>query len=82
MRGTRVAGIWRLRDNREVPGRAVWTDHGPEAEARLCARLTDDDRPGLARLHHGWEAITVRNLKLGQLWEPTPFPLELQGARG
>jgi hypothetical protein len=42
----------------------------------LCARLADDDRAGLAQLLHEWEAITVKNLKIEQLWEPTPFPLE------
>ena len=46
----------------------------------LCARLAADDRRGLAQLLHEWEAITVKNLKLEHLWEPTPFPLELQGA--
>ncbi|MDC7784080.1 hypothetical protein PQJ75_05485 [Rhodoplanes sp. TEM] len=44
----------------------------------LCARLEADDRPGLAALLHEWEAITVRNLKIETLWEPTPFPLELE----
>ncbi len=46
----------------------------------LCARLADDDRAGLARLLHEWEAYTVRNFKIEHLWEPTPFPLELPAA--
>jgi hypothetical protein len=44
----------------------------------LCALLESDDRLGLARLLHEWEAETVKNFKIEHLWEPTPFPLELQ----
>ncbi|WP_146604344.1 hypothetical protein [Rhodoplanes roseus] len=44
----------------------------------LCARLEADDRSGLAALLHEWEAITVKNLKIETLWEPTPFPPELE----
>ena len=47
----------------------------------LCARLMADDRAGLARLLHEWEAQTVKNFKIEHLWEPTPFPLELQTAK-
>jgi len=46
----------------------------------LCALLESDDRTGLARLLHEWEARTVKNLKIEHLWESTPFPLELQSA--
>lgn len=42
----------------------------------LCARLAANDRAGLAQLLHEWETCTVRNFKIEQLWEPTPFPLE------
>ena len=42
----------------------------------LCRRLAADDRAGLAALLHEWEAETARNLKIGQLWQRTPFPLE------
>lgn len=35
-----------------------------------------EDRVSLARLLHEWEAASVRNLKLEQYWEPSPFPLE------
>ncbi len=45
---------------------------------RLCALLESGDRTGLALLLHEWEAQTVKNLKIEHLWEPTPFPLELQ----
>ena len=47
----------------------------------LCTLLKRDDRAGLARLLHAWEAETVKNFKIEHLWEPTPFPLELQSAR-
>lgn len=47
----------------------------------LCALLENDDRAGLARLLHDWEALTAKNLKIAHLWEPTPFPLELQSAK-
>jgi hypothetical protein len=47
----------------------------------LCALLRADDREGLARLLHEWEAITVKNFRIEHLWEPTPFPLEMQGVR-
>lgn len=47
---------------------------------QLCALLSSDNRAGLARLLHAWEAETVKNFKIEHLWEPTPFPLELQSA--
>lgn len=47
----------------------------------LSTLLEQDDRAGLARLLHSWEAETVKNFKIEHLWEPTPFPLELQAAR-
>jgi hypothetical protein len=57
-------------------------DEDDRAEFRrlreLCACLDNDDYAGLARLLHEWEAITVKNFKIEHLWEPTPFPLELQ----
>ena len=46
---------------------------------QLCSLLADDDRAGMAKLLHEWEAQTVRNLKIEHLWEPTPFPLETMG---
>jgi hypothetical protein len=46
----------------------------------LSALVMKDDRPGLARLLHAWEAETVKNFKIEHLWEPTPFPLETQVA--
>lgn len=47
----------------------------------LCALLMADDRAGLARLLHEWEAQTVKNFKIEHIWQPTPFPLELQTAK-
>ncbi|HZO45761.1 MAG TPA: hypothetical protein VFB68_07700 [Xanthobacteraceae bacterium] len=42
----------------------------------LCPLVAANDRPGLARLLHGYEAQSVKNLKIEKLWEPTPFPIE------
>jgi hypothetical protein len=56
-------------------------DDGRATYARLselCTRLMADDRHGLARLLHEWEATTVKNLKIEHIWEPTPFPIELR----
>lgn len=47
----------------------------------LCPLLADDDRKGLARQLGKWEAYTARNLRIEEIWEPTPFPLELQMKR-
>ncbi len=43
----------------------------------LRDRLGVADRAKLASLLHEWEAYTVDKLKLRDVWEPTPFPLEL-----
>jgi hypothetical protein len=43
----------------------------------LCAALAANDRAGLAKLLHEWEALTVKNLRIEHLWQPTAFPLEL-----
>jgi hypothetical protein len=42
----------------------------------LCPLIAANDRLGLAQLLHGYEAQSVKNLKLEKLWEPTPFPVE------
>jgi hypothetical protein len=47
----------------------------------LYPLVMKEDRAGLARLLHSWEAETVKNFKIEHLWEPTPFPLELQMAK-
>lgn len=46
------------------------------ATTELCPLIAANDRAGLARLLHSYEAETVKNLKLDKLWEPTPFPIE------
>jgi hypothetical protein len=55
-------------------------------DARRFLRVTEtlyplleaDDRPAIARLLHEWEAFTIGKLKLEDIWERTPFPLELR----
>jgi hypothetical protein len=42
----------------------------------LCPLLARNDVRALAKLLHEWEAITVQNLKVADLWDRTPFPLE------
>lgn len=44
---------------------------GPPIDAR--------DRAGVARVLHEWEAYTVRNQKVEDLWKPSPFPVEIDG---
>lgn len=44
---------------------------GPPIDAR--------DRVGVARVLHAWEAYTVRNQKVEDLWKPSPFPVEIDG---
>jgi len=46
----------------------------------LCPLLAADDRAGMARLLHQWEAYTVEKLKIGHIYQPTPFPLEAMSA--
>jgi hypothetical protein len=38
--------------------------------------LAGGDRHGVAQLLHGWEADSVKRLKLEEYWEPTSFPIE------
>lgn len=42
----------------------------------LVTLLDADNFQGIATLLHEWEAITARNFKIEQIWEPTPFPFE------
>ena len=44
----------------------------------LCPLVAANDRAGLAKLLHSYEAQSVKNLKLEKFWEPTPFPIELE----
>jgi hypothetical protein len=43
----------------------------------LLPRLAGGDREGVAQLLHGWEAGSVKRLKLEKFWERTPFPIEV-----
>lgn len=45
----------------------------------FCPALLSEDRAALAKCLHDLEAKTIRNLKFTKFWEPTPFPLELEG---
>jgi hypothetical protein len=44
----------------------------------LCPLIVTHDRPALARVLHEHEAASVKRLKLDKLWQPTPFPIELE----
>lgn len=44
----------------------------------LCPLVATKDRAGLAKLLHGYEAQSVKNLKIEKYWEETPFPIELE----
>ena len=48
---------------------------GPRVR-ELLRRLAGGDRLGVAQLLHDWEAASVKQLKLEQFWQPTPFPIE------
>ncbi|MCA0316764.1 MAG: hypothetical protein LCH88_01725 [Proteobacteria bacterium] len=63
-------------------GRSGWTGPGLEDEYRpiledLYPLLRDEDRAGLARLLHAWEARNIATYRLERMWEPTPFPFEV-----
>ncbi len=65
-----------------VGGRTKWSMPSMREEfdrvtGELCPLLAADDRAGMAKLLHQWEAYTVEKLKIGHIYEPTPFPLEL-----
>jgi hypothetical protein len=51
------------------------------ATTELLPRLAGGDRQDVAQLLHGWEADSVKRLKLEEFWEPTPFPIELSAGR-
>ncbi|MBA8876903.1 hypothetical protein [Phyllobacterium myrsinacearum] len=52
------------------------TTIAPSFYPALLAR----DRIEIAKVLHEWEALAVQKCKLEKFWEPTPFPLELEGA--
>jgi len=62
-------------------------DRSPEnPRRRAYAFVTDDlaplllanDKPGVAALLHRWEQASIQRNGLEAIYEPTPFPLELQ----
>ena len=55
----------------------AWVVTNPATSAVMC----EENRLGLVRLLRDWEASSVEHLKLQKLWEPTPFPIELQRER-
>lgn len=55
-----------------------WTKAMVSGAKLLCGMLAQDDYAGLIRTLHGWEAMYARNLKLTDLWQPSPFPIELK----
>lgn len=59
--GSKEADVWR----NEVLG-----------TQQICRLLRAGDIPGAVRKLHEFERRTVEALKLGHLWEPTPFPVE------
>jgi hypothetical protein len=48
---------------------------------RLATLAKAADRAGMAALLHEWEEQKVRLWKIEDLWEPTPFPIELGADR-
>jgi hypothetical protein len=44
----------------------------------LCPLVASNDRAGLAKLLHSYEAQSVKNLKIEKFWERTPFPIEME----
>jgi hypothetical protein len=42
----------------------------------LVGLLDADDHAGIATLLHEWEAVTAKNFRIEQVWEPAPFPFE------
>ena len=68
-----------LRQYRDYFRRVTITpEHYDELIEVLGPRLEAGDRVGVAALLQQWEAYTIRHLKLGHLWQSSPFPVELQ----
>ena len=45
----------------------------------MAAALETGDRKRISAFLHECEAYTVKQLKLEKLWQPSPFPIELEG---
>jgi hypothetical protein len=70
-----------------IGGRTKWSTPSMREEfdrvtGTLCPLLVADDRAAMARVLHDWEAYTVEKLKIGHIYEPTPFPLEVGASVG
>ncbi len=58
---------------------SVWEEQYDRSVHQLCPLIAARDRAGIAALLHGWEAVMVTKLKLEKYWEPSPFPVEMEG---
>ena len=67
--------LWERPENREATAFVA---------AALRDKLEAGDREGLAAQLHAWEAERVARLGLQDIWQPSPFPIELgsTGAEG
>jgi hypothetical protein len=67
---------------RTKEGRAEYMPYMQEQYDRvmqeLCPLVAANDRAGLAKRLHSYEAQSVKNLKIEKYWEATPFPIELK----
>lgn len=65
----------------ETPEAVAWLDHNrPGLGTRLLAlgqNASADDRAEIASMLHEREAFSVEKLKIGHIWEKTPFPIEM-----
>ncbi|QCK86624.1 hypothetical protein E8L99_13085 [Phreatobacter aquaticus] len=57
-------------------------DYAAPIIGRLHPLIQARDRAGLAAVLREYEALTVKANKLEPLWQPTPFPLELESDAG
>ena len=55
-----------------------WPRADYEKASELGALIADGDRAGVASLLHGWEDNFITRNGLEDIYERTPFPLELQ----
>lgn len=55
----------------------LWAEEYDFVINELWPLIKKNDRAALAEILHRWEAQAVKRKKLGEIWEPTPFPLEL-----
>ncbi len=46
---------------------------------KLCPLIAARDRAGIGALLREWEESSVKKLKLEKYWEPSPFPVEMEG---